>query len=66
MNDSLLSGFEATEAKVSKKRYVKLSTDERKRLAELIRKGKSPAKKQQARTASSDSAISSQLPCFGV
>ena len=47
MNDSLLSRFEPTEAKVSKKRYVvELSTDERKRLEELIRKGKSPAKKQ--------------------
>ena len=47
MNDSLLSRFEATEAKVSKKRYVvELSADERKRLEELIRKGKSPAKKQ--------------------
>jgi hypothetical protein len=47
MNDSLLSRFEATEAKVSKKRYVvELSLDERKRLAQLIRKGKSPAKKQ--------------------
>jgi Homeodomain-like domain len=47
MNDSLLSRFEATEAKVSKKRYVvKLSAGERKRLEELIRKGKSPAKKQ--------------------
>jgi len=47
MSDSLLSRFEATEAKVSKKRYVvELSTDERKRLEELIRKGKSPAKKQ--------------------
>jgi len=32
---------------VSKKRYVvELSADERKRLEELIRKGKSPAKKQ--------------------
>jgi hypothetical protein len=32
---------------VSKKRYfVELSGDERKRLEELIRKGKSPAKKQ--------------------
>ena len=32
---------------MSKKRYVvELSTDERKRLEELIRKGKSPAKKQ--------------------
>jgi len=38
MNDSLLSRFEATEAKVSKKRdVVELSTDERKRR---------PAKKQ--------------------
>ncbi len=47
MSDSLLSRFEAAEAKVSKKRYVvELSTDERKRLEELIRKGKSPAKKQ--------------------
>jgi hypothetical protein len=47
MNDSLLSWFEATEAKVSKKRYVvELNTDERKRLEELIGKGKSPAKKQ--------------------
>ena len=47
MNDSLLSRFEAREAKVSKKRYiVELSADERKRLEELIRKGKSPAKKQ--------------------
>jgi Homeodomain-like domain len=47
MNDSLLSRFEGTEAKVSKKRYVvELSADERKRLEELIRKGKSPAKKQ--------------------
>ena len=47
MNDSLLSRFEATEAKVSKKRYVvELSADERKRLDELIRKGKSPAKQQ--------------------
>jgi hypothetical protein len=42
-----LTRFEATEAKVSKKRYVvELSADERKRLEELIRKGKSPAKKQ--------------------
>lgn len=32
---------------MSKKRYiVELSADERKRLEELIRKGKSPAKKQ--------------------
>ena len=32
---------------MSKKRYVvELSADERKRLAELTRKGKSPAKKQ--------------------
>src|SRR3984893_12680955 len=47
MNDSLSSRFEATEAKVSKKLYVvELSADERKRLEELIRKGKSPAKKQ--------------------
>ena len=47
MTDSLLSRFEATEAKVSKKRYVvKLSAGERKRLEEPIRKGKSPAKKQ--------------------
>src|ERR1700731_2223750 len=47
MNDSLLSRFEATEAKVSKKRYVvEVSADERKRLEELIRKGKCPAKKQ--------------------
>jgi hypothetical protein len=47
MNDSLLSRFEATEAKLSKKRYVvELSPDERNRLEELIRKGKSPAKKQ--------------------
>jgi hypothetical protein len=47
VNDSLLSRFEATEAKVSKKRYVvKLSAGERKRLEELIRKGKSLAKKQ--------------------
>lgn len=47
MNDSLLSRFEATEAKVSKKRYVvELSAEERKRLDELIRKGKSPAKQQ--------------------
>jgi len=42
-----LSRFEATGAKVSKKRdVVKLSTDERKRLEELIRKGKSSGKKQ--------------------
>jgi hypothetical protein len=47
MNDSLLSRFEATEAKVSKKRYVvELSPDERKRLEQLIRKGKSAVKKQ--------------------
>jgi hypothetical protein len=47
MRNSLLSRFEAMEAKVSKKRYVvKLSVDERKRLDELIRKGNSPAKKQ--------------------
>ena len=47
MDDFPLSRFEATEAKVSKKRYVvELSPDERKRLEELIRKGKSPAKKQ--------------------
>lgn len=47
MNDSLLSRLEATEAKVSKKRYVvELSAEERKRLGELIRKGKSQAKKQ--------------------
>jgi len=47
MDDSFLSRFEATAARVSKKRYVvELSTDERKRLVELIRKGKRPAKKQ--------------------
>jgi hypothetical protein len=47
VNDSLLSRFEATEANVTKKRYVvELSADERIRLEELIRKGKSPAKKQ--------------------
>jgi hypothetical protein len=47
LTDSLLSRFEATEAKVSKKRYgVELSAGDRKRLEELIRKGKSPAKKQ--------------------
>jgi hypothetical protein len=35
------------EAKVSKKRYVvELRTDERKRLEDLIRKGKTPAKQQ--------------------
>ena len=46
MDDFPLSRFEATEAKVSKKRFVvELSPDERKRLEELIRKGKSPAKK---------------------
>jgi hypothetical protein len=42
-----LARFEMTEAKVRKKRYVvELSAEERKRLEELIRKGKSPAKKQ--------------------
>src|SRR6202045_384926 len=47
MDDFPLSRFEATEGKVSKKRYVvELSPDERKRLEQLIRKGKSPAKKQ--------------------
>src|ERR1700704_4124739 len=47
MNGSLSSRFEATEAKVSKKLYaVELSADERKRLERMIRKGKSPAKKQ--------------------
>lgn len=47
MTDSLLPRFEATEAKVSKKRYaVELSAGDRKRLEELIRKGNSPAKKQ--------------------
>ena len=47
IDDSLLSQFEATEARMSKKRYVvELSADERKRLEELTRKGKSPAKKQ--------------------
>src|ERR1700739_4657871 len=47
MTDSLLSRFESTEAKVSKKRYVvELSAGDRKRLEELIRKGNSPAKKQ--------------------
>ena len=47
MTDSLLSRFEATEAKVSKKRYaVELGAGDRKRLEELIRKGNSPAKKQ--------------------
>jgi hypothetical protein len=47
MNDSLLSRFEATEAKVSKKRYVvELSAFDRKRLEELMRKGNSPAKRQ--------------------
>jgi hypothetical protein len=39
--------FQATEAKVSKKRYVvELSACDRKRLEELIRKGNSPAKRQ--------------------
>jgi Homeodomain-like domain len=47
MTDSLLSRFEAMEAKVSKKRYVvELSAGDRKRLEELIRKGNSPAKRQ--------------------
>jgi hypothetical protein len=47
MTDSLLSRFEVTEAKVSKKRYIiELSADERKRLEGLIRKGKGPAKRQ--------------------
>src|ERR1700731_381478 len=47
MDDFPLSRFEATEGKVSKKRHVvELSPDERKRLEQLIRKGKSPAKKQ--------------------
>jgi hypothetical protein len=58
MNESLLSRFEATEAKVSKKRYVvELSTDERKRLEELIGKGKSPAKKQRKTRWSSRSTL---------
>src|ERR1700758_3172597 len=47
MNDSLLSQPEATEAKMAKRRYVvKLTSNERKQLAELIRKGKSSAKHQ--------------------
>jgi hypothetical protein len=47
MTDSLLSRFEVTEAKVSKKRYVvELSAGDRNRLEGLIRKGKSPAKRQ--------------------
>jgi len=47
VTDSLLPRFEATEARVSKKRYVvKLSAGERQQVEELIRKGKSPAKKQ--------------------
>src|ERR1700746_1762111 len=47
MADSLWLRFEATEAKVSRKRYVVvLSAGDRKRLKELIRKGNSPAKKQ--------------------
>ncbi len=47
MNYSFLSRFESTLARVGKKRYVvELSADERKRLVELIQKGKSPAKKQ--------------------
>jgi len=38
MDDFPLSRFEATEGKVSKKRYVvELSPDERKRLEQLIR-----------------------------
>jgi len=42
-----LSRFEVTGVKVSKTRYVvKLSTDKRKRLEELTRKGKSSGKKQ--------------------
>ena len=47
MNDSPLFHREATEAKMGKRRYVvKLNAGERKRLEELIRKGKSPAKQQ--------------------
>jgi Homeodomain-like domain len=47
MNDSLLSQPEATEAKMAKRRYVvKLTSNERKQLQGLIRKGKSSAKHQ--------------------
>jgi hypothetical protein len=47
MDNSLLSQPEATEAKMAKRRYVvKLTSNERKQLQELIRKGKSSAKHQ--------------------